>query len=80
MNFPRVKIFGLEDCEQTGQSEEHLVLNCPRGKSVEVGDVFYAIPMHICPTVAKYPKLITVANNTVTGSWKVAARDHSLVI
>ncbi len=80
MNFPRVKIFGLEDCEQTGQSEEHLVLSCPSGKSVEVGDIFYAIPMHICPTVAKYPKLITVANGAVTGSWKVAARDHSLVI
>ena len=80
MNFPRVKIFGLEDCVQTGQSEEHLVLSCPPGKSVEVGDVFYAIPMHICPTVAKYPKLITVANGTITGSWKVAARDHSLVI
>jgi D-serine deaminase-like pyridoxal phosphate-dependent protein len=80
MNFPRVKIFGLEDCEQTGQSEEHLVLSCLPGKSAEVGDVFYAIPMHICPTVAKYPKLITVANGSVTGSWKVAARDHSLVI
>ena len=80
MNFPRVKVFGLEDCEQTGQSEEHLVLSCPPGKSVEVGDVFYAIPMHICPTVAKYPKLITIENTKVTGSWKVAARDHSLVI
>lgn len=80
MNFPRVRIFGLEDCEQTGQSEEHLVLSCPPGKITEVGDIFYAIPMHICPTVAKYPKLITVANGIVTGSWKVAARDHSLVI
>ncbi len=80
MNFPRVKIFGLEDCEQIGQSEEHLVLNCPVGKNTEIGDIFYAIPMHICPTVAKYPKLITVVNGAVTGSWKVAARDHSLVI
>lgn len=80
MNFPRVKIFGLEDCEQIGQSEEHLVLSCPPGKTTEVGDIYYAIPMHICPTVAKYPKLITVANGMVTGSWKVAARDHSLVI
>jgi len=80
MNFPRVKLFGLEDCEQIGQSEEHLVLSCPPSKSAEVGDIFYAIPMHICPTVAKYPKLITVANGKITGSWKVAARDHSLVI
>ncbi|NNG10842.1 MAG: D-TA family PLP-dependent enzyme, partial [Arenibacter sp.] len=43
MDFPRVKIFGLEDCEQIGQSEEHLVLSCPSGKTVEVGDLHYAI-------------------------------------
>jgi len=80
MNFPRVKIFGLEDCEQIGQSEEHLVLSCPPGKTAEVGDIFYAIPMHICPTVAKYPKTLTVTNGKITGSWKVAARDYSMVI
>ncbi len=80
MNFPRVKIFGLEDCEQIGQSEEHLVLKCPPGKIMEVGDIFYAIPMHICPTVAKYPKTLIVENSKVKDSWKVAARDHSLVI
>ncbi len=80
MNFPRVKIFGLEDCEQTGQSEEHLVLSCPSDKNVAVGDIFYAIPMHICPTVAKYPKMGTAINGKITGSWNVAARDHSLVI
>jgi D-serine deaminase-like pyridoxal phosphate-dependent protein len=80
MDFPRVKIFGLEDCKQIGQSEEHLVLSCPNGMAVEVGDVFYAIPMHICPTVAKYPKTLVVENGKITGSWKVAARDYSLAI
>jgi len=80
MDFPRVKIFGLEDCEQIGQSEEHLVLSCPSGKEVAVGDIFYAIPMHICPTVAKYPKTLLVVNGKVTGSWNVAARDYSLSI
>ena len=80
MDFPRVKIFGLEDCEQIGQSEEHLVLSCPSGTAVEVGDIFYAIPMHICPTVAKYPKTLLVAHGKVTGSWNVAARDYSLSI
>ncbi|MGB5236537.1 MAG: D-TA family PLP-dependent enzyme, partial [Flavobacteriaceae bacterium] len=29
MDFPRVKIFGLEDSKQIGQSEEHLVVRCP---------------------------------------------------
>ncbi len=80
MNFPRVKIFGLEDCEQIGQSEEHLVLSCPDSISPQLGEVFYAVPMHVCPTVAKYPTSLTVVNGKVTGSWQVAARDHRLVI
>ena len=80
MEFPRVKIFGLENCEQIGQSEEHLVVRCEDPDAHEVGDVFYAIPMHICPTVAKYESVSTVANNIITGSWKVAARNQIITI
>ena len=76
MSFPRAKIFDLEHCEQKGQSEEHLVIKCPENSDFTVGDAYYAIPMHICPTVAKYPELLTVENGVVTGSWEVAARDH----
>ncbi len=80
MDFPRVKIFGLEDAEQTGQSEEHLVLHCPKSETCKIGDVFYAIPMHICPTVAKYSKVLTVEDGQITGAWKIAARDHQMQI
>jgi D-serine deaminase-like pyridoxal phosphate-dependent protein len=80
MPFPRVRIFGLENCEQIGQSEEHLVVHCTASDAYEIGDVFYAIPMHICPTVAKYESVSTVENNIVTGSWKVAARNQKINI
>lgn len=80
MGFPRVKIFGLEVSQQIAQSEEHLVVECSNADKHEVGDVFYAIPMHICPTVAKYPSVLTVENNEITGSWKVAARNQKLDI
>ena len=80
MEFPRVKIFGLENCEQIGQSEEHLVVSCEDADAHEVGDVFYAIPMHICPTVAKYESVSTIENNVVTGAWKVAARNQKIKI
>lgn len=76
MEFPRARILGMEDCDQIGQSEEHLVLKCPPTSDYAVGELFYAIPMHICPTVAKYPELLTVENNLITGKWRVAARDH----
>jgi D-serine deaminase-like pyridoxal phosphate-dependent protein len=80
MDFPRVKIFGLEDAEQIGQSEEHLVLRYDQSDNLQIGDIFYAIPMHICPTVAKYSKVITVEGGQVTGAWKIAARDHQMQI
>ncbi len=80
MEFPRVRIFGLENCEQIGQSEEHLVVQCEDAGNYEVGDVFYAIPVHICPTVAKYETVSIVENNKITGSWRVAARNQKIMI
>lgn len=80
MSFPRVKILGLEDSEQIGQSEEHLVVRTQRAHEFEVGDGFYAIPFHICPTVAKYEEVVTVSDGVVTGAWKVAARNQKITI
>lgn len=80
MSFPRVTILGLEDAEQISQSEEHLVVQTTRADEYEVGDTCYAIPVHICPTVAKYEEVITVSDGRVTGSWKVAARNQTITI
>jgi D-serine deaminase-like pyridoxal phosphate-dependent protein len=76
MSFPRVKFLGNHSFEQVSQSEEHLVVKCKDTDKYTIGEGFYALPMHICPTVAKYPKAITVENNSISGQWKVAARDH----
>ncbi|MDB4292115.1 D-TA family PLP-dependent enzyme, partial [Maribacter sp.] len=80
MGFPRVQILGLEDSEQIGQSEEHLVVKTDKADAFQVGDVFYAIPMHICPTVAKYYEAHTISDGTVTGTWKVAAQNRRITI
>lgn len=80
MPFPRAQLLGVENCRQISQSEEHLVLECTDADQYHIGDIVYAIPMHICPTVAKYPKLITVTDGRVSGTWEVAARDHQLTI
>ena len=80
MDFPRVRVLGLEEGRQVGQSEEHLVIRCPDTSAYEIGDSFYAIPMHVCPTVAKYSQLIVVREGEITGFWQVAARDHKLSI
>jgi len=80
MGFPRVKILGLEESEQIGQSEEHLVVRTPHANEFKVGDCCYAIPFHICPTVAKYQEVLTVSNGEVTGAWAVAAQNRKITI
>lgn len=80
MLLPRVRILGKENCKHVSQSEEHLVVAGPDVENLQVGDLCYAIPIHICPTVAKYDHVLTVEHGMVTGSWKVAARDRQINI
>lgn len=80
MALPRVKLLTMEDCNQKSQSEEHLVLECKETATFKIGAVCYAIPYHICPTVAKYKNVLTVNNNKIDGTWVVAARDNKINI
>lgn len=80
MSLPRVSFLEVEGCQQIGQSEEHLVVRCHNENRFKIGDMAYAIPVHICPTVAKYDSVLTVVAGEVTGSWKVAARDKKINI
>jgi len=79
MPFPRVEFLSETNGKQLSQSEEHLIVEHHRN-SIEIGDVAYALPIHICPTVAKYPSVKVVEKNKIIGSWKVAARDHKINI
>lgn len=63
-----------------GQSEEHLVVEVEPGHSWKTGDVLYALPFHICPTVALHERAFTVENGRLTGEWRTVARDRTLSI
>ncbi|MEJ2583570.1 MAG: D-TA family PLP-dependent enzyme [Robiginitalea sp.] len=78
MDFPRVSLPQLPDSIQVGQSEEHLVLQYDKADTLPIGTECYAIPMHICPTVIKYPEALVVTGGEVTGRWQIAARDYHL--
>lgn len=80
MAFPRVRFLTLDHGRQISQSEEHLVVEYDDLKISEVGDEHYAIPQHICPTVAKYEYLQVVENGNVTDTWKVAARNQKITV
>ncbi len=80
MGLPRVQFFEETNFKQISQSEEHLVVQCDESDKYDIGTIFYAIPIHICPTVARYKSVFTVINRKVTGSWVVAARDNKITI
>ena len=77
---PRVTLLGLEEAQTFQQHEEHLVLETPLAGNYKVGDCFYGIPRHICPTVALYMSAVVVENQRATTSWRITARDRKITI
>jgi D-serine deaminase-like pyridoxal phosphate-dependent protein len=76
----RVYFLNAPELVMVGQSEEHLVVDAGKGHKYKVGDVFYGLPYHICPTIALYEKVITIENNKTNGEWKNVARDRKITI
>lgn len=78
--LPRVYFLNASDAAPVSQSEEHMVLKVPGSSQYKIGDVFYGVPFHICPTVALYEKAIVIENHKAIASWKVIARDRTITI
>ena len=74
----RVFFLNAEGLKPVGQSEEHLVLEANDHHSYKVGDIFYGLPYHVCPTVALYERVYTIENGNLTGEWKNVARDRKI--
>lgn len=77
---PRVHFLNATGLTITGQSEEHMIVKSAEPHIAKLGEVLYAIPWHICPTVALYEKLHVSQLQVVTTTWKVVARDRSINI
>jgi microcystin degradation protein MlrC/D-serine deaminase-like pyridoxal phosphate-dependent protein len=80
MPQPRVQLFGLEDAEIVGHSEEHLVVRTSRAAEYRVGDVVYGLPRHVCPTMALHNEVWAVRDGTAQESWPVTARARRITI
>jgi len=80
MPHPRIKIIGLNNYEIASHNEEHMVIKTTEAEKINVGDAFYCIPYHICPTVDRYDKVSVVSDGSVTGEWKVAARKRQIMV
>ncbi len=80
MSFPRVHFLNFPESKQVKHSEEHLVLEIKSNESINIGDVLYGIPMHICPTVALHESAFVVKDQEVNKSWDVVARKRKITI
>lgn len=74
MPHPRLHFLGLDVDEVTNHSEEHLVLKCRQADQLSVGDLVYALPTHICPTMALHEEVYVIQEGQITTTWKVEAR------
>jgi len=75
----RVKFLNLEDYELLSQSEEHGVIKVKEWDKYKVGDVFYGIPYHICPTINLHDQVSVIENGKKIGTWEITARKRKLM-
>ncbi len=62
----------LSSYEVVGQSEEHLVVRSSDADHLDVGDVLYGIPWHVCPTVALYNEALIIQDGRHVDTWAIA--------
>jgi D-serine deaminase-like pyridoxal phosphate-dependent protein len=80
MPQPRIKFLDFEKYSIVNHNEEHMVIRTTLADKYKIGDSFYGIPWHICPTVDRYDKAYVVEDHSVTGQWNVEARKRMITI
>ncbi len=76
----RCVLFDVPDYEPILQNEEHFVVETPAAGRYKPGDEVFAVPTHICPTVALHKQAYVVEGGRVTERWDVVARDRVLTV
>lgn len=72
----RCHFLNLPGAKELKQNEEHLIVATAEADRYEIGDIFYALPAHICPTVALHRYLQVVDQGKIVDCWEVTARDR----
>ncbi len=78
--LPRVVFPDIPDVKVVSHSEEHMVVEVPDTAKYRVEDVWYGIPVHICPTIALHQSLCVIENNQYTSDWEIIARNRKITI
>lgn len=76
----RIHFLNLENYEPKGHSEEHLIIKVKDWDSINVGDVFYGVPYHVCPSVALHEEAHVIEEQEWTKNWEVVARKRKITV
>jgi D-serine deaminase-like pyridoxal phosphate-dependent protein len=74
----RIIFLNINGLKPIGQSEEHLVVENTKNLEINIGDVMYGLPYHICPTTALYDEVAVVENQHIVSKWEVIARNRKI--
>jgi len=74
----RVYFLNAPEVKMVSHSEEHLVIDAGKGHKWKVGDLLYALPVHICPTCALYERAWVIKKGQVEGTWEIIARNRKI--
>lgn len=74
----RVVFLNVSGLKPVGHSEEHLVVENKGNHEINIGDVIYGLPYHVCPTTALYNEVVVVENQHIAGYWEVKARNRKI--
>jgi D-serine deaminase-like pyridoxal phosphate-dependent protein len=80
MPQPRLSLLNVHDYRIAGHNEEHLIVEVGDAARYRPGDVVYGVPVHICPTVARYESASVVEHGRCIGEWTIAARNRRITI
>ncbi len=76
----RIQFLNLTDYKILSQSEEHGVVQVKNWEAINIGDVFYGVPYHICPTINLYDTVSVIKNSKKTTEWEITARKRKITI
>jgi D-serine deaminase-like pyridoxal phosphate-dependent protein len=74
----RCRLLDVPDYQPMAHNEEHFVIETPAAEHYRPGDEIFAMPTHICPTVALHRQAQVIENGAAIGTWDIAARDRIL--
>ena len=74
----RVHFLNAPEAVVVSQSEEHLVVRVKDPEVHELGEVWYGLPYHICPTCALYERAATAEDHRLSGEWTMTARERRI--